>query len=288
MKLDIRYVTYNIRSGLANRLRMHCLTYAYALKTQRKLVVNWQRNTNCYATYHDLFIDGTPSLTSLPPWERWYFRFVKRFDVSSFKADVLSDGCIVEDLVDLPTRVVDMSNIDAFSGRRSRLGIYHTRAIKSLIPRTEIIQRVDRFLCHFKSSSTVGIHVRLGDFVSKYGDTMPPIERYVAIIQRISELRSNTVFILVSDGDEEALVPLLDTGKCVMRPKANTRTTIEGMQDALADLLILATTDFVVSTPYSSFGGFAAMFGDKPIVRATAEWQQDLDEALKLKSPWTS
>ena len=288
MKLDIRYVTYDVSSGLANRLRMHCLTYAYALKTERKLVVNWHRNTSCYAVYHDLFVDEAPSLTSLSPWEGWYFRLVKKLDVGSFKPNVLSNDCSVEDLVDLPAKVVDMSDIDAFSGRRSRLGIYHERVVKSLIPRTEILRKVDQFLCTLKSAAFVGIHVRLGDFVSKYSDKMPPIERYVAIVQKISELRPNTVFIVVSDGDEEALSPLLDTGKCIMRPKVNTRITIEGMQDALVDLLILAKTDFVVSTPYSSFGGFAAMFGNIPIVRASAEWRQDLEEALKLKSPWRS
>lgn len=274
-KLSICYVTYHNRHGLANRLRLHCLAYAYALKTQRKLIVEWQRNDYCYATYHDLFVGG-PSLAQLPSWERWYFRFAKRLDYGSFEPGTLSDGSGVESLVDLPSRVVDVSNLEANTERGSRLGSYHQEVIKSLTPRPEIEQKVNEFLRHFKSP-IVGIHVRLGDFVSKYGGALPPVDRYVAIVQRIAKFQPDTVFIVVSDGDEETLKPLLDAGECRVRPKVNSRQTLEGMQDALADILILATTDILVTTPYSSFGSFAAMLGSKPLVYASVNWERQLD-----------
>lgn len=280
IRFGARYVTYHNEDGLANRLRLHCLAYAYALKTERKLVVDWERNANCYATYHDLFVGGPPSFMLLHPWERWYFRFARRFDCYSFERATLSDGSGVELLVDPPNQVVQVSNLNASTGGGSRLSHYYQEVIKSLTPRPVLEERSNQFLCQFKSP-TVGIHLRLGDFVSKYGTALPAVERYVAIVQRIAKFWPDTVFILVSDGDEEALVPLLAAGKCRFRPKVNTRQTLEGMQEALVDLLILAATDLVVSTPYSSFGGFAAMLGNKPIIRATEDWQQRLDEAIK-------
>ena len=276
----IRYVTYDNYDGLANRLRLHCLAYAYALKTKRKLIVNWKRNANCYATYHDLFVGGPYSFTLLSQWERLYFRFVKRFDCYSFEPDTWLDGDGVETLENVPNRVVEVSNLDASTGKGSRFGLYHKEVIRSLIPRPEIQENVNQFLYQL-NSPTVGIHVRLGDFVDKYGAALPSVEHYFAIIQRITKLWPDAVFILVSDGDKEKLSPLFNAGNCKIRPKINTRRTIEGMKDALVDLLVLAATDLVVSTPYSSYGGFAAMLGNKSIIRATEGWEQKLDKAIK-------
>ena len=280
MRIGIHYVTYNNRDGLANRLRLHCLAYAYALKTKRKLVVNWKRNASCYATYHDLFLSGPSSFTTLPNWERSYFRLARRFDCYSFEPDTLLDGDSVETLVNLPNRVVDVSNLDASVEKGSRLGAYHHAVLKSLMPRPEIKEKINQFLYQL-NSPTVGIHVRLGDFVNKYSAALPPVERYVAIIQKITKFCPDAVFILASDGDEEVLRPLLSAGKCKVRPKVNMRQSLEGMQDALTDLLILSATDLVVSTPNSSFGGLAAIIGNKPIVRATEDWERTLNEAIK-------
>ncbi|MBE9046260.1 hypothetical protein IQ255_17915 [Pleurocapsales cyanobacterium LEGE 10410] len=278
-KLNVRYVIYNNHDGLANRLRLHCLAHAYALKTKRKLVIDWKRNVYCYATYHDLFVGGSSSLTMLSPWERGYFRFAERFNRYSFDPNTLSDGDGVESLVDLPHRVVDVSNLEASVERGSRLGPYHQEVLKSLIPRPEIQEKVNQFLDRFQSP-TVGIHLRLGDFVNKYGTALPPVKRYVAIIQKITQFIPDAVFILASDGDEETLKPLLSAGKCKVRPKVNLRQSLEGMQDALTDLLVLSATDLVVSTPNSSFGGFAATLGNKPIVRATEDWERTLNKAI--------
>ena len=279
-KLDVRYVIYNNHDGLANRLRLHCLAYAYALKTKRKLVIDWKRNVYCYATYHDLFVGGSSSLTMLSPWERGYLRFAKRFDRYSFEPDTLSDGDGVESLVNLPHRVVDVSNLNSSTGKGSRLGPYHQEVLKSLIPRPEIQEKVNQFLDRFQSP-TVGIHVRLGDFFYKYGAALPSVERYIQMVRTITKFWPDAVFILVSDGDEEALSPLVNAGNCKIRPKINTRCSVEGMQDALVDLLVLAATNLIVSTPYSSYGGFAAMYGNKTIVRATEGWMKELDEVIR-------
>ena len=279
-KLDVRYVIYNNHDGLANRLRLHCLAYAYALKTKRKLVIDWKRNVYCYATYHDLFVGGSSSLTMLSPWERGYLRFAKRFNRYSFDPNTLSDGDGVESLVNLPHRVVDVSNLNSSTGKGSRLGPYHQEVLKSLIPRPEIQEKVNQFLDRFQSP-TVGIHVRLGDFFYKYGAALPSVERYIQMVRTITKFWPDAVFILVSDGDEETLKPLLSAGKCKVRPKVNLRQFLEGMQDALTDLFVLSATDLVVSTPNSSFGGFAATLGNKPVVRATEDWEQILNKAIK-------
>ncbi|WP_143755411.1 hypothetical protein [Gloeocapsopsis sp. IPPAS B-1203] len=279
---NFSYVTYFNGDGLANRLRLHCLAYAYALNTKRKLIVNWKRNNNCYATYHDLFVGGPCSYELLGLGERLFFRSVKRFDCYSFEEGRLTNGENVESLINPPHRVVSVSNLEASTGGGSRLGSYHQEVLKSLLPRPEIEERVSQFMAQFKSP-TVGIHVRQGDFINKYNTALPPVKRYVAIVRLLAQLWPSAVFILVSDGNEEVLMPLLDTGKCKIREKVNERHTLEGVQDALIDLLILARTNLVISTPYSSFGGFAAMLGNKPIVRAQEDWETQLVEAINQK-----
>ncbi|MCC7192978.1 MAG: hypothetical protein IT444_09385 [Phycisphaeraceae bacterium] len=277
--MNLHYVTYSEPSGLANRLRLHCLAHAYALKTGRKLVTNWKRNSHCFATYRDLFVGGPSELGELQKCEQFYFRLVRRFRRSTFENGNLPDGKGVEWLPDLPEALVDISNVKANTGTGSRLGSYHSQVIANLEPLPEIKEAAADFLGKFQAP-LIGIHVRLGDFVKKYQESLPPMDRYVAMLRHISAVRPAAVFILVSDGDEQFLAPLLATGRCHMRPKKNTRSTVDGIKDALTDLWMLASTDLVIGTPYSSFSGFAAMMRNKPILRASADWMMKVDAAL--------
>ncbi|MFC1660020.1 hypothetical protein ACFL3S_00960 [Gemmatimonadota bacterium] len=280
-----KYVTYTNHWGLANRLRLHCVAYAYARKTGRQLVLTWRRNRFCHARYHDLFVGGPPSLGALTLRERVRIRLARGLSCRTFGKGTLPEGRGIDFIPDSHHTLIHLHHdLEASMHFGSRLGDFHEDVVRSMIPRPEVQERATPVLAEF-DGPTVGIHVRRGDFFRYLGDEMPPIERFVAIIQETAKLIPDATFFIASDGSEEDLKPVLNAGNCVIRPRVTARGRLEGIRDALADLLILAATDFVVSTPKSSFGGFAAyILGGKPIVRADAGWRSELDQVLKSPS----
>ena len=275
-----KYVTYLERSGLANRLRLHCLAQAYALKTGRTLVVDWKPNRHCHATYDDLFLAGPPSLDSLPPAERKTIRLARIFNSHSYGRGTLPNNLGVDALNDSPKRLVILKpDLEASVENGSRLGRYHKAVIDGLNPKPEINSAIARFLENIPSMR-VGLHVRMGDFVKKYGSSLPPISRYIDIVSAILVKRPDANIVLVSDAEEEELRPLLAAVKCHTRDKINIRTSTEGIRDALVDMMVLAQTDLVISTPSSSFSAVAAMLGSKPLLRADENWESKLPAIL--------
>lgn len=271
-----RYVTYTDQSGLANRIRMHCIAHAYALKTGRKLIVNWKRNKSCFAKYHDIFSAGASSLEMLPASERLYFHLARFFSARSFRKGMLANRLGVDALPEVSEKVVVLrQGLEASTEHGSRFGNFHNEVINSLVPNPDVRSVVDKFLQPF-NQPLVGIHIRMGDFIQEHGDSLPPIQNYIEIAKEIHKHRPDVCFIVASDGSESELEPLFSAVKCYMRPRNPSRADIGGIRDALTDIFVLSHTDLVVSTPRSSFSAVAAMIGGRPLLRASSTWQEEL------------
>lgn len=268
-----RYITYTNNHGLANRLRLHVMAHAYALYRKRQLVVNWKRNASCYATYHDLFLDGPPALSQLGFRQRAELLANRILSCRSFNRGDVAKGQTIEDLPQCRRRLVHFrQDLNANVERGSRLGRYHQQVLEALRPRPEITTIVDDITAGF-SSMTVGLHIRLGDFQDKYGSRLPPLERYIKIASTVKMLAPDAEFYLVSDAPVERLSPLIDAVGARHRTTSARRDSLEGIRDALADIYILAATRLIISTPYTSFSAFAAFLGDRPLFQAHDDWQ---------------
>lgn len=280
----LRYVTYVNDSGLANRLRLHCLAYAYALRTNRKLVVDWARNSYCFANYHDLFEGGPPSVGDLPILERLVFRVLKRTHRRVFTNQFLSGSHQVDSFPDVPQRVV-LFHPDVHAGVQwgGRLGRYRQATLDSLVPRQEIARKAQEFSAGIGSPS-VGLHIRQGDFRDIYGEDFARPDRFLAIARNIQDRMPNVSFVLATDADDATVRCFCEELPCQFRPRLNSRDDTDGIREALVDMLVLSRTDLVVSTPDSSFGGFAAFMGSKPLVRADGAWKEQFDGALRMLS----
>lgn len=293
-----KYVTYSNNDGLANRLRLHCLAEAYSFKTGRRLIVEWQRNEKCFATYHDLFLSGPQAYEALAWPEQWVVRRARYHprlhDNHIFTREALESLQTIDLLPNVPNRVAHFEpyvNATLHFGS-GKLDGYRQDVLDTLKPRPEIARQADAFIASIPAPR-IGIHMRLGDFVSAssgepppfWGGFRTPVERFIAIAQSVSERLPNASFMLVSDGQDDELLPFTSAINCRRRERTNNRNTLPGVRDALTDLLLLSRCDFIIGTPNSSFNEFASFLGNAPlIVAAETSWQNNLEAVLKSHS----
>ncbi len=278
-----RYATYENHDGLGNRLRLHAVAHAYALRTGRKLVVGWRRNTACHAAFDDLFLPAFANFSSLPRLESWLLRRAlwhpTHADAHHFDTTAFPPGSRVDDVPAVPQRVVNFPrDFDHAVQGVSHLAAYRETIVRGLTPRPELQRRFEQFWAD-RRRPALGLHLRLGDFPTE----RVPMERAIEITRSVLARLPGATLVLVSDGMEAELAPLLAAHPFVTRPKINARTSVDGMRDTLIDLLVLGACDVIIGTPTSSFGYFAAFYGDRPFVPASADgWQPPLARSLNV------
>ncbi|MBT9591084.1 MAG: alpha-1,2-fucosyltransferase [Thiobacillus sp.] len=122
--------------------------------------------------------------------------------------------------------------------------------------------------------TTVGMHVRLGDFHAApkmqtcqgQFNVSLPIDWYTNIARSIVERLGDAVqFLIVSDGTPQQLAPLLDSCKAI--------TTLDIPNSDISDLLALANTDLLVCS-VSSYSAWAAFLSDAPYLWFEPNLQQ--------------
>lgn len=115
------------------------------------------------------------------------------------------------------------------------------------------------------NSPCIGIHVRMGDFrplaenedFAKVGSVRTPLEYFQNIIRGVREIHgSNLPVTLFSDGQDAELAPLLQM--------ENVRRS--GQNAAIVDLLLLARSQVVVTSPSSTFSLWSGFLADAPLI----------------------
>ena len=103
----------------------------------------------------------------------------------------------------------------------------------------------------------IGVQIRRGDFV-KF-DQAVKLERYINATERALAACPDAGVFLASDGAPKELAPFLSQFSQKLNFQATVqRDRLEGVQDALVDLILLSKCDRLVITPLSSFGELAA------------------------------
>lgn len=252
-------VTYLAYRGLANRLRAHILAQDFALRTERKLVVNWPETPECCAKFDNLFV-----------WED-EDRNIPNKDYCLVRYDHHKDKSSHDLAVNLPHKSVILDIHWQFVDRRAfetRLGEHLDAARSYLIPKPDILQEVEKLSLNW-SVSTIGVHIRRGDFTTKANQGLG-LERYSRSIRKALEIMGgDTTIYLASDGSKEEISPLLkEFGARIINRPSLPRTSREGVRSALIDMLLLSRTQFLILTPISTFGEMAAFLGKVPYTYA--------------------
>ena len=141
---------------------------------------------------------------------------------------------------------------------------YRSELVRVFAPRKEIGTKVDDIVSPLRknTSTLLGLHIRQGDYkVFKGG-------RYLISAQRMREL-------VEEYGAQHQLIPdnmqllITSDGPVDMGAFAGFKV-YRSQEDAVTDLFLLSRCDAVIGSD-SSFGNFAAWYGDTPHIVATKE-----------------
>jgi hypothetical protein len=252
-------VTYLAYRGLANRLRAHILAQDFALRTERKLVVNWPETPECCAQFDDLFVWKSED-RNIPNKDYCLVRYDRHKHRSSHDLTVNLPHKSV--ILDINWQFVDRETFE------TKLGEQLDAARSYLIPKPDILQEVEKLSLNW-SLLTIGVHIRRGDFITTANQGLG-LERYSRSIRKALEIMGDDATIyLASDGSKEEISPLLrEFGARIINRPSLPRSSREGVRSALIDMLLLSRTQFLILTPISTFGEMAAFLGKVPYTYA--------------------
>ena len=294
-----RFVTYDAREGLGNRVRTHLVAHAYALHTGRQLVVDWDVYHAFGARFGDVFqLNG---FTEATKWSSSAFaaRICSRLSCVRYNHGWLLPGQTVADLPRCTAFMVRFGEAFFPHGLEddgSVLGPYRDCVASSLVPKPATLQQIEDIKTRL-APLTIGIHVRRGDFCMAFPERVLAIEQYLNAASQIRAVVPAVRFYVASD-DHDAVQPLLNSFDCVLQLKPprgapqrsidvfgydekSDRDTKTGAQHAIVDCWALSSTYAILGSDYSSFAQLAAFLGRKPLVSPTSHDVDALCNALR-------
>jgi hypothetical protein len=265
-------------SGLANRLHALAGAQRIADSTGRQLRVYWPLNSGLNAKFKRLFsnqIDfvdriAIDRLLSNQIRVKFYNSGVNSPPVAAW-TDVLRDD--LEHIVAIKSwacpKFKDESPQDAQIGMSSYL--------RRLKPAPEVLDLVNKYADFLKPTQyNVGVHIRHGWNPTSYGHDqwnshtastygVSRIEDFERAMLAILSQRPATKFFLsaLNPKTEHLFKTKFSQDVVYTMPKSGDYSrTVLGMREALADLIMLSRTNFVLGTYWSQFSQCAAEYGN--------------------------
>ena len=259
--------------GLCNRLRVIGFLAVCAKFLERDFKVLWQTNEHCGAEFTDLF-EPEPFLISeidrydfklydfLPlgiclPRRRRRVNFLSRERTLVIRSAWLPDQCF------LPARLNTLLHESTWPGTCNFIS--NLRPTKSL---RDVIDSYDL-------RDSIGIHIRRKD--TSAADTTQPwanhfarttLPMFESSIEKEIRSDANAQFFLSTNSEAVEETFSKKYGDRIFIHKKQTRDRInpQGIQEALVDLLLLASTKRVIGTRHSSFSEVASRMSGADIV----------------------
>ncbi len=245
--------------GLCNRIQVVACAMLLAADTGRELFVNWLPRHDCGAAYEDIFTPGVQTLAELP-------------------ADTVSYSSVQRHPAVAPERYApflgaranerfggirkDLSPTLAVFSCHQFLGYFHDPrfgpAVRELCRqiRPDISQVVQAFRDRWLAPKTVGVHIRRGDWRSQR-----TLDFYLESMRQAGD-----VGFFVSTDEPEIFETVQQHFPQAVRYPATSfqRGDAGAVRDAMVDVLLLASTSYLIGTPGSSFSAIAQIIGDIP------------------------
>lgn len=212
------------------------------------------------AAFADLFLYDRPRL--------------KNFYIPSLFQQLFYRDCLHEN--EVTQRVYD--HFDFKEWVRTRNNVYlsscilfyrdpHKRLFAHFHPLPHLQEKIDA-VCATFSSYTLGVHIRRTDNTRAIEKS--PTSLYIQKMEEEIDKHPDVKFYVASDSlEEKKRLSVCFPNRIVTMDKSTSRSTIEGMQDALVELYILSRTHAVLGSPYSSYAETAALIGDIPFEKMT-------------------
>lgn len=278
-----RKIVLNPIGGLANRMRSIVAGLTLARESGRDYEVVWAVNEELAAKMDDIFMLPEdlnskiiyPSALSykvkysIPRRKNLYITALtlRRYSKAFFDAKPpLSE---MMEHSDTPLREIarnpDIDTIFVQSGT-----IYHPldkefyRSIFKLNP--EMQSRVDRAV-ELLGQDYIGLHIRRTDNIM--ARHYSPDSLFMDKMDEILQINPDAKFYLATDSDKTKMdfVGKYGNRTVISSPRSASRTSLDGIKDAVAEMFILANASKIYGSFYSSFSEAAAIIGNTPLTQ---------------------
>jgi len=260
--------------GLGNRMRSVDSAIELSKCTGKKLRVIWDANEELNASFSALF--KKTELFEVEETRTAYFpRKLKEKSAVFFKKMGINYP-FGTDLVlhEKDIRRLNEKNVD-FCGLKKYDKIFifingsfmkPEKPFEAFKPSREVSTRIEKVMKGF-SPRTIGIHIRRTDNAEAIKNS--PLEKFSELIQKEQEEDASTSFYLSTDSPEaEEFIKEEFPGRVITYDKELSRSSEEGIKDALVDMICLSKTEKIIGSYYSSFSEVASMIGRIPLVIA--------------------
>lgn len=260
--------------GLCNRLTAIASAVALARQRGARLRVLWCRKSWCACRFEDLFrpLPADVALRSVGRLPLLMERNLPRNLRSMWRVRRMLGWRSIDDFQNLDGRVSVEGRVPA-DGRvyiSSCMALIPDYSFEGLFRPIKALQRRIDALTRTFTSPIYGVHIRRGDHTTAMAHS--PVaafrERMHALLRDAPQA---TFYLATDDADVKAALQAELGAHVVCNPPARlSRSTVEGMQDAVVDLWCLAATDKILGSYNSSFSIVASRLGGKELEIVTS------------------
>jgi hypothetical protein len=264
-------------AGLANKLRVIESTLSLARQLNIKPHILWVTEWQMIARYDELF---EPNELFTISYTDKYTYCRSSFSLKGIKKPV---GKIINKLsgIDLMFNDVDIAlnvssgkwNIREMIGECNNVYIntchnfypYHYNFAWAK-PLPKISKAIDSYLNIIKNNDCIGLHIRRTDNTASIAASTD--ELFEKAIRKEIEKNNNCVFFLATDDlkTQDHFVQMFGKERILFYPKKFGRDSVEAIQDAVVDWVLLGKCSKLYCSYYSSFSETAAAITNAEVV----------------------
>ncbi|MGI6223602.1 MAG: hypothetical protein ACOYJG_08330 [Prevotella sp.] len=263
--------------GLGNRMQALVAAYHLWLETRINVQVIWFRDWALNAPFHSIFNEVDDDGFTLRE-ARWsdYLLFDRPRKHNLYLPLLPQKLFFSQRIVETQTPQLKADNFDFLRWAKEEKGNLYFSCYESfgdvedylygelLHPTPRVWKRI-RAITEKFSSHTIGLHIRRTDNQRSIENS--PLYLFEDKIKEELQKNPETCVFLATD-DEPTKKTLTDEfpSRIITSGKAAVRGTIEGIQDALAEMYALASCSVIYGSEGSSFSQIAARLKETPLV----------------------
>jgi len=255
-------LTFVPLGGLCNRMRAMASSVYIAKKLGCPVSVYWNKNSECFADFTELFLPVGVEDVSVKPYSRSDFYLALDRKRNLYIPGIIRNFIFDKQLVG-GCEWMDDKKIETLHGRIYMISGYSIANCFSLtelfVPTLEIQEQINGLKAHY-SDTVYGIHIRRTD--NKQSIQKTKIDDYLRFMDQKIEACPDVKFYLATDSVEvKQLMISRYLDRIIFHEAILERHSVQGMKDAVVDLWCLSLAKGIIGSYYSSYSDIAAELG---------------------------
>ncbi|KAI9142852.1 hypothetical protein BKA69DRAFT_1065030 [Paraphysoderma sedebokerense] len=268
------YFIIHVQHGLGNRIRSYISAKSIAERTGRKLIVIWEPDVHCFAEFYDIFGAETNETVLKEFNLNWFkeknFRLFNYFEWEGGTKNELIDANISKDIyVKSSFKLVSVQSKQSAEDQILR-SLPYSDMVSAIIKNWLNTHNLTRETI----GTYVGVHIRMISNITEDVGNLSPLEtkvmkeavpyrqncNYSSFITNLSSFPPTTKFFVAIDKTQHIedlenkfprRIKYIDRGNCAVD------RSVECVQYAMSDLIVLGWTKKVIGSRWSSFSEIA-------------------------------